>query len=310
MRQNADKAPNLDSANPPKKVESEKPTQDAMPIQEENKMLWPRLFLISLVALILAMVWRKSAPIAILLRLINMLGASLRDRLLSTLAATGVWFRTKNRQPVDNQHERDNDMDRTIISGLSLVHANTPSAEASPVAPPAAPPVAPPAAPPVAPPAVPPTAPPPIASYTAPPVAPPMAPTIALTSPLATLPTTAPSTSNIVPFSSASFAKLVDRRGANGLVEFPLTHAVTIVSRNEQWGLSNVAHLCINDPSISRRHAAIEFRDSGFWLRDLGSTNGTYVNNVRVKDEVRLQHGDFIRFDAYGFDFMGPAKNK
>lgn len=45
---------------------------------------------------------------------------------------------------------------------------------------------------------------------------------------------------------------------------------------------------------ISRYHAEIEFRDGRFWLRDLGSSNGTAVNGVRIKDEIGLTDGDFI----------------
>lgn len=45
----------------------------------------------------------------------------------------------------------------------------------------------------------------------------------------------------------------------------------------------------------SHRHARIIFREGRFFLEDLGSTNGTYINGVRITDPVMLKHGDLIR---------------
>ncbi len=45
----------------------------------------------------------------------------------------------------------------------------------------------------------------------------------------------------------------------------------------------------------SRRHASVELRDGRVVLRDLGSTNGTYLNGERVAGEAALSSGDRIR---------------
>lgn len=50
----------------------------------------------------------------------------------------------------------------------------------------------------------------------------------------------------------------------------------------------------IDDPLASQYHAVIERRGSGFWVSDLGSTNGTTVNGEPVASEHRLQHRDLI----------------
>ena len=56
------------------------------------------------------------------------------------------------------------------------------------------------------------------------------------------------------------------------------------------------AHLMItDDPTVSTRHAQVAWQD-GFVLYDLNSTNGTYVNNQRVTQPVRLGDGDLVRF--------------
>src|SRR5436190_14996717 len=51
--------------------------------------------------------------------------------------------------------------------------------------------------------------------------------------------------------------------------------------------------LVLDDPQLSRRHAAIELRPKGF-LVDLGSRNGTFLNGERVEGERGLGNGDVI----------------
>jgi pSer/pThr/pTyr-binding forkhead associated (FHA) protein len=49
------------------------------------------------------------------------------------------------------------------------------------------------------------------------------------------------------------------------------------------------------DPLVSRTHAVLERIADRWILRDVGSRNGTYVNDVRVRDAVRVRPGDTIR---------------
>jgi len=48
------------------------------------------------------------------------------------------------------------------------------------------------------------------------------------------------------------------------------------------------------DRIVSKEHCIVEQRAEGFWLRDLGSLNGTYINAERVEGERPLKHGDEI----------------
>jgi len=48
--------------------------------------------------------------------------------------------------------------------------------------------------------------------------------------------------------------------------------------------------------NVSARHAEILGLENELWIRDLDSTNGTFVNNVRIEGRQRLRHGDLIRF--------------
>jgi ABC-type multidrug transport system ATPase subunit/pSer/pThr/pTyr-binding forkhead associated (FHA) protein len=60
---------------------------------------------------------------------------------------------------------------------------------------------------------------------------------------------------------------------------------------------SNTLHL--DHPTVSRRHAEIRPMNGGHAVRDLGSTNGTFVNEQRVSGLVPLTMGDVIRAGPY-----------
>jgi hypothetical protein len=49
------------------------------------------------------------------------------------------------------------------------------------------------------------------------------------------------------------------------------------------------------DEYASARHARFEPRRDGVWIEDIGSTNGTFVNGIRVTRERRLVPGDVVR---------------
>lgn len=50
----------------------------------------------------------------------------------------------------------------------------------------------------------------------------------------------------------------------------------------------------VNDPNCSRRHAEVRAVGTGFAVADLGSTNGTKVNGLRIDGERTLSDGDII----------------
>jgi hypothetical protein len=49
------------------------------------------------------------------------------------------------------------------------------------------------------------------------------------------------------------------------------------------------------DEYASSSHARIEPRRDGVWVEDIGSTNGTYLNGIRLKHPKRLTPGDIVR---------------
>jgi pSer/pThr/pTyr-binding forkhead associated (FHA) protein len=54
---------------------------------------------------------------------------------------------------------------------------------------------------------------------------------------------------------------------------------------------------------VSRKHAIIAWREDGFTIQDLGSTNGTEVNGQRVVQPVTLKDGDTILMDQLALTF-------
>ena len=60
----------------------------------------------------------------------------------------------------------------------------------------------------------------------------------------------------------------------------------------------------VADSEVSRRHAIIQAQgEHEFWLVDLGSANGTYVNGRRISQSVRLHNGDVIRVASNELEF-------
>jgi len=54
--------------------------------------------------------------------------------------------------------------------------------------------------------------------------------------------------------------------------------------------------LCLPSPSVSKLHAEITLQAEQLLVRDLGSTNGTFVNGRRVEGETALRSGDLLQF--------------
>ncbi len=60
-------------------------------------------------------------------------------------------------------------------------------------------------------------------------------------------------------------------------------------------GRDSTVDLQTDDPRVSRKHFEILQVDSAFWIRELQSRNGVYVNGTRISGEQNLRSGDKIR---------------
>ena len=79
--------------------------------------------------------------------------------------------------------------------------------------------------------------------------------------------------------------------------EFPLQSGEFAIGRES----SNA--IWLEHSSVSRRHCAVRVEEGRYILSDIDSRNGTFVNNVPVK-ERELENGDEVRIGEYVFLFL------
>jgi predicted component of type VI protein secretion system len=60
-------------------------------------------------------------------------------------------------------------------------------------------------------------------------------------------------------------------------------------------GRENANDLTLKDPEVSRKHARITYQGGRYYIEDLGSTNGTFLNDQPVRVQSPIDHGDVIR---------------
>jgi pSer/pThr/pTyr-binding forkhead associated (FHA) protein len=81
-----------------------------------------------------------------------------------------------------------------------------------------------------------------------------------------------------------------------------------IATESVSIGRSPENEIFLDDVTVSRSHAVINRTSSGFTLSDLGSLNGTYINNQSLKS-TPLQCGDEIQIGKFHLIFISARKN-
>ena len=66
--------------------------------------------------------------------------------------------------------------------------------------------------------------------------------------------------------------------------------------------------ISIPEGGLSREHAEMIVESNQLVVRDLGSSNGTFINGERVT-EGRPAHGDTLTFDNMSFRVIGPSND-
>ena len=86
-------------------------------------------------------------------------------------------------------------------------------------------------------------------------------------------------------------------------LEVPLDREWMVIGRGRS------ADLVLAEPTISRAHAAIGYDGAGFFMQDLGSTNGTRVNGDR-QARMELSDGDEIQLGKLQLRVSVPPRNR
>lgn len=86
-----------------------------------------------------------------------------------------------------------------------------------------------------------------------------------------------------------------------------LTGQEITIERDLLVGRHQTADLILQAAEISRKHAALLLKDQVLWVQDLGSSNGTFVNDERVTTEQLLKDGDIVQFASIKFSVLQPA---
>lgn len=81
------------------------------------------------------------------------------------------------------------------------------------------------------------------------------------------------------------------------------------IERDMLVGRHQDADLLIQSADISRRHAAFLLKDNALWIQDLKSSNGTFVNDLRIENETLLKQGDIVQFAAHKFSVLEPVES-
>ena len=96
---------------------------------------------------------------------------------------------------------------------------------------------------------------------------------------------------------SRGTAILVLRGGEGEGDHFVLSSAITTIGRHAD------SDIALDDITVSRRHCEVLIDGGRFVVRDVGSLNGTYVNQKRV-DEIELSQGDELQIGKFRFVFL------
>ena len=88
-----------------------------------------------------------------------------------------------------------------------------------------------------------------------------------------------------------------------------LTGQEISIDRDMVVGRHQSADIVLQAGEISRKHAAFLLKEQALWVQDLNSSNGTFVNDLRIEHETLLKQGDIVQFASLKFSVLEPAKD-
>lgn len=83
---------------------------------------------------------------------------------------------------------------------------------------------------------------------------------------------------------------------------------IAFTQRESSIGRTEESTIVLSDPSISRRHASLTVEQGRYVLSDLGSSNGTRINDERIAQPTLVIGGDLVRIGSVRFVFAAPGQ--
>src|SRR5579871_6355009 len=65
------------------------------------------------------------------------------------------------------------------------------------------------------------------------------------------------------------------------------------------------ADITVRSASVSKKHARLYASNGGWWLKDLGSANGTFVGKDRISKPTEVRQGTVFTLSGYRFEVAG-----
>jgi len=105
---------------------------------------------------------------------------------------------------------------------------------------------------------------------------------------------------------SVGFTFYNPRESANSVIGFVQAAQATQLAQTKMLLIGRLENcdVLLDSPEVSRRHATIKQIGEAYIIEDLDSSNGTYVNNERIKN-AELHEGDLIQISNYRLLFQG-----
>ena len=82
------------------------------------------------------------------------------------------------------------------------------------------------------------------------------------------------------------------------------------IENNNTIGRDNKNSICIKDKFLSSFHARIILEEGIYFLEDLHSSNGTFLNNERITEAIELKSGDIIKLGQLEFLFVNGDEDE
>ncbi len=103
-----------------------------------------------------------------------------------------------------------------------------------------------------------------------------------------------------ISFDDVAYLKLINRKDS---LPFKIDEHY-IIDKVLTLGRHGDNHIVVKDPYISKEHFQIVEDEGEYYLEDLESANGTYLNGDKIYDIVKLQDGDIIKAGQIEFLFV------